>query len=290
MHRLILHNDDIQEASLAALSPGQVGALSGWGVFSTLRVVDGVPFAWERHWERIRRDAHVLRVPLPPDPEYVRGRLLRLIHANSAWNATLRVVVLRNRGGIWQGSGDREFDLIGLTTDLKNWGRGVNLAVHTQARHAASVFRGTKILSWAANLAMLEEAQEGGYDEVILLNERDEVSECTSANIFVADGAAVWTPPLESGCLPGVTREILLEEARAGGLPVGERTLRLEDLERATEVFITSTTRELLPVRAVEGRPMRQAGGARAALQEAFSRYVDSYVARNKSAGEPIRT
>jgi branched-chain amino acid aminotransferase len=200
----------------------------------------------------------------------------------------MRVVALRNRGGIWQGPGDREFDLIALTADLKDWGRGVKLAVHPQARHAASPFRGTKSLSWSHNLAMLEEAQQAGYDETILLNERNEVSECTSANIFVAEGSRVWTPPLESGCLPGVTREILLGEVRAEGYAVGEKTLGLEELERAGEVFITSTTRELLQVLSVQGRPLRQEGGARIALQEAFSRYVEAYVAQHNSAHEPI--
>lgn len=282
MHRFILHNDEIHEASARVLTPGQVGLLSGWGVFSTLRVVDGVLFAYGLHWERMRRDARTLRVPFPSEPEYVRTRLMRLVRANNALNATLRVVVVRNRGGIWQGPADREFDLIALTTDLKNWGGGVNLALRAQARHAASEFRGVKMLSWALNLALLEEAQAAGFDEVILLNERGEVSECTSANIFIAQGSQVWTPPLDSGCLPGVTREVLLEAGRVEGVPVGEKALYPEDLERADEVFVTSTTRELLPVLSIQRQPLRQAGNLRVRLQQAFSRYVDDYVAQHK--------
>ena len=117
---------------------------------------------------------------------------------------------------------------------MKDWGGGVKLSVHAQARHAACEFRGTKILSWALNLAMLEEAQEAGFDEVILLNERGEVSECTSANIFAAQGSQVWTPPLDSGCLPGVTRELLLEEVRVEGISTGERDAAAGGPERAT--------------------------------------------------------
>jgi branched-chain amino acid aminotransferase len=286
MHRFSLHNDEIREVSDRVLSPGQTGLLAGWGVFSTLRVVDGVPFAYERHWERMCRDARALRVPFPSQPDYIRSRVLRLIRANSAREATLRVVVVRNRGGIWQGSADRDFDLIALTTDLKPWGSGVSLSVHPQARHAACRFRGVKILSWALNLAMLEEAQEAGFDEVILLNERGEVCECTSANLFIAQGRQVWTPPLESGCLPGVTRELLLEEVRVEGIQVGERALVPEDLERADEVFITSTTRGLLPVLSVERQPVRQSGETLLRLQEAFRRYVDAYVARRQ--GTPL--
>jgi len=284
MHPFVLHNDELCATSDRVLSPGQVGLLTGWGVFSTLRVVEGVLFAWERHWDRMRRDAQILRVPLPADSEHLRSRLMNLVQANHATNATLRVAVVRNRGGVWQGPVDRDFDLIALTADLKNWGRGVKLAVHSQARHAACVFRGTKILSWALNLAMLEEAQEAGCDEVILLNERDEVSECTSANLFVSEGGRVWTPPLESGCLPGVTRQILLEEIHGAGVTIAEKTLLLGDLEAADEVFITSTTRELLPVLSIAGRPIQQTGAARAALQEAFSHYVDAYVAQHKPA------
>ncbi len=282
MHRFILHNDEVCEASAKVLSPSQVGLLSGWGVFSTLRVADGVLFAWERHWDRMLRDAHALHIPFPADPDRLRSDLLRLVRANGVVNGTLRIVVVRNRGGIWEGPNDRDFDVIALTTSLKDWGGGVKLAMRSQARHAGSEFRGTKITSWALNLAMLEEAQQAGFDEVILLNERGEVSECTSANVFIAEGGRVWTPPLDSGCLPGVTRQVLLEEIRIPGISVGERVLVPEDLEQADEVFITSTTRDLLPVLSIENRRVSQAGHTRLALQEAFSRYVDAYVAHHK--------
>ncbi|MGE5570132.1 MAG: aminotransferase class IV [Rhodospirillales bacterium] len=282
MHKFILHNDEICEASAKVLSPGQVGLLSGWGVFSTLRIAGGVLFAWERHWNRMLRDARALHVPFPDDPEYVHSRLLRLVRANKVVDGTLRVVVVRNRGGIWEGPTDREFDLIALTTYLKDWGEGVKLALRPQARHAGSDFRGTKITSWALNLVMLEEAQQAGFDEVILLNERGEVSECTSANIFIAEGSQVWTPPLDSGCLPGVTREVLLEEIRIPDITIGEKPILPADLERADEVFITSTTRDLLPVLQIGDRPVRQGGKARLTLQAAFRSYLDDYVARHR--------
>jgi branched-chain amino acid aminotransferase len=279
MHRFILHNDEVCEASQPVLSAGQVGALSGWGVFSTLRVAAGVLFAFERHWARMVRDARTLRVPFPDDPEAMRSRLLKLVEANQAFEATLRVAVVRNRGGIWEGPNRRDYDLVALTTGLKNWGGSVRLAVSEQARHAASPFRGTKILSWAQNLVLLEQAQCRGFDEVILLNERGEVSECTSANMFIARGGDVFTPPLDSGCLPGVTRELLLGDVAAPDIAVTEAPLTLEDLYRADEVFITSTTRDLLPVSEIEGRPLRPSGDARARLQAEFSRYIDEYVA-----------
>ena len=177
LHRFVLHNEQLREASEKILSPGQVGLLSGWGIFSTLRVTDGVLFAFERHWARMSRDAAALHVALPPDPEKVRMRLLELVDANHAYNSTMRLVVVRNCGGMWQGpASDRPSDLLALTADSKDWGGGVRLCYAAQARHAASSFAGTKIISWAMNLTWLEEAQAKGFDEVILLNERGEVS------------------------------------------------------------------------------------------------------------------
>ena len=261
------------------LSPGQVGLLSGWGVFSTLRVHRGVLFAYERHFERMQRDARLLRVPFPEDPDYIRVRLLRLIQANRAQEATLRVVVVRNRGGSWQGPCERDFDLIALTADLTDWGESVRLTMQPQARHAACPMAGVKMLSWALNLTWLEQAQQRGFDEVILLNERGQISECTSANIFISQGNRVWTPPLDSGCLPGVTRAVLLEEIRVPGIQVAEKALYPEDLQEADEIFITSSTRDLLPVREVEGLTVRRAGQARSLLADAFRRYLDEYVA-----------
>jgi len=189
LHRFILHNETIREASDPALSPGQVGLLSGWGVFTTLRVSEGVLFAFERHWARIMRDAAAFHVPIPEDPGKVRRQVLDLVDANRAYNATLRLVIVRNGGGMWADPAPhRPSDLIALTADSKAWGVGVKLARQANARHAASPFAGTKILSWSMNLTWLESAQRRGFDEVVLLNERGEVAECTSANIFVAHG------------------------------------------------------------------------------------------------------
>src|SRR5579871_5759390 len=119
MHRYLLHNNDIRDASELCLSPGQVGVLNGWGVFSTIRVYEGVLFAWERHWARMQRDAALMRVPFPEEASWLEQRLHRLIEVNHAANATLRVVVIRNRGGMWEGPGvTSDFDVIAFTADV----------------------------------------------------------------------------------------------------------------------------------------------------------------------------
>ena len=275
MHRFLLHNDEIRPAGDRIVSPGQVGLLNGWGVFSTIRVYDGVMFEWDRHWARMQRDAVRLRVPFPEKPEWLEEKLNRLIDANQAWNSTLRVVVVRNRGGMWEGpAATRDFDTVAFTADVNQWGDSVRLGMVPNARHAANEFAGVKYLSWSQNLTWYERAHEQGLDEVILLNERGEVAECTSANVFVVHGSRVATPPLSSGCLPGVTRAVLLEQI--GG--VDEKTLFPEDLESADEVFITSTTRELMPVVSIESLKIRGGSAVTGKLQAAFSKYVESYV------------
>jgi branched-chain amino acid aminotransferase len=290
LHRFILHDDQIREASERCLAPGQVGLLSGWGVFSTLRVVEGVLFAYERHWARIARDAAALHVPIPENPEGVRQKLLVLVEANQAFDCTLRIAIVRNSGGMWAApSIGRASDLIALTADSKDWGHGVKLSSQTQARHAACQFAGTKILSWAMNLTWLESAQARGFDEVVLLNERGEVAECTSANIFIANGAEVATPPLDSGCLPGITREVLLGGNLVPGIRMVEKTLRLEDLLSADEVFITSTTRNLLPVIQIENRQVGRTNRTQIALATAFAAFVERYVAEHREVAAARR-
>lgn len=279
LHRHILHNDVIRDAADRVLAPSQVGLLSGWGVFTTLRVADGVLFAWDRHWARIQRDAKAFHVPLPEDSEQVHRKLLELVEANRAYNSTLRLVIVRNGGGMWANPNpERPSDVIALTADSKDWGEGVKLAYQANARHAASPFAGTKILSWSMNLTWLEQAQARGFDEVILLNECGEVAECTSANIFIANGHQVWTPPLSSGCLPGITREVLLCEIHVPGIAIAEKPLTPGDLETADEVFITSTTRDLLPVFQIEDKQIHRGSQTREALQKAFSAYLKKYV------------
>ena len=279
MHRFLLHNDEIREAAETSLAAGQVGLLAGWGVFSTLRVYDGVMFTWDRHWERMKRDAALMRVPFPPEAQWLFDGLNRLIDANQAWNSTLRVVAIRNQGGLYTGPGQtRDFDVIALTVDVVEWPAAVKLGLVPHGRHAASEFAGTKYTSWSENLTRYERAHEQGLDEVILLNERSEVAECTSANIFCVHGRKVSTPPLNAGCLAGVTRSVLLEEIQVPGIEVRERILLTADLESADEVFITSTTRELLPVTHIEGLNIHRGHAVCDQLHAAFRTNVDSYV------------
>lgn len=280
MHQHLLHNSDIRDVGEVFVSPGQVGFMNGWGVFSTLRVCQGVLFAYKRHYDRMARDASRMHVAFRIPASELEEALLRLVAANNAFDATLRVAVVRNKGGLFEGSQlSRESDVIAFTTDLNEWGEGVKLSYVPNGRHAASPFAGIKMTSWAQNLTWYEEAHEQDFDEAILLNEAGQVSECTSANIFVIQDDNVWTPPVESsGCLAGVTRAILLEHIQVRGLTIAERELSPSDLEESEQVFITSTTRDLLPVLEVDHEPLAQNRETLARLQKAFSDYRDAYV------------
>lgn len=290
IHGHIFHNGEIRETSTPLLMAGQVGLLSGWGVFSTLRVKDGALFAWERHWARMNRDARLLNVTMPPDEAKLERELMELARVNERPNCTLRFVVLRNGGGTWAGAlpGGRGSDLIALTADSKDWGQNVRLTVQPNARFAAGEFTGAKILSWSANLVWAERAQQQGFDEAILLNEHGRVSECTSANIFAMSGNEVWTPPVTDGCLPGITREVLLQELQVPGVRILERGLTVSDLELADEVCITSTTRDLLPVREIAGKTLGNKADVREKVTAAFREFMRNDIARRLSASRVL--
>jgi branched-chain amino acid aminotransferase len=190
---------------------------------------------------------------------------------------------LWNTVGSWRSEEKMpDVDLVITTADLPSYPEQVRLTVREQGRHAASPLAGVKTISWLGSVWAVAEAQREGFDEVVLLNERGEVSECTAANIFAVKGEKVVTPPLSSGCLEGVTRGILMEIASEAGTSVVEQTLRLEDLYNAEEVFVTSTNRNVIGVKEIAGHVI--AGGVTGEitkkLDEAFEGYIDEYVER----------
>jgi branched-chain amino acid aminotransferase len=212
------------------------------------------------------------------------------VELNETPDCTMRLVVVRNGGGLWEGpASGRASDTIALTASSKRWGNGVRLGIQQHGRYAASDFTRAKVLSWAHNLRWAERAQEQGFDEVILLNEFGRVAECTSANVFAVFGKEVVTPPLSDGCLPGITREVLLDEIRVPGVSVIEGSLTVEDLDRADQVFITSTTRGLLTVREVAGRELANRGDVCDRLLSAFDAFVEQDIARRRSASGTYR-
>ena len=281
IHSQVFHNDRIVPIGQARLSPGQAGLLSGWGLFTTLRIFQGQAFAYERHWRRLEKDAARTRLPFPFDPEQVRGYLNALVRTNQVVEGTARIYMIYNRVGFWQSDEALpEVDLLLYTAGLPAHPGTARLAVAEHGRHAASPLAGVKSTAWLNNVWHLAQAQQQGWYEVILLNERGEVSECTSANLFCAKGGEVLTPPLSSGCLEGVTRSVLLEIAPRAGIPMSEKTLRPEDLYAAEEVFMTSTNRSLLGVSEIAGHRFNAPGPIAQKLERAFDTVMREYAAK----------
>jgi len=280
IHSLIFHNDRIVPVEEARLSAGQAGLTNGWGLFTTMRVFQGAAFAYERHWRRLEKDAGRIRLPFRFDPAEVRRHLGELLTANHVVEGTARIYLIYNRVGFWQsGEPMAEVDLIMCTAGLPPNSEQARLGVAENGRHAASPLAGVKTTSWLNNVWHLAEAQKAGWTEVILLNERGEVAECTSANIFCVKGGAVFTPPLSSGCLEGVTRSVLLEIAPRAGVSMSEKSLTLEDFYAADEVFITSTNRSLLGVSEISGhRYSVVMGQVVQKLERAFDTNMREYV------------
>jgi branched-chain amino acid aminotransferase len=276
LHDFVYRNNQLVPMREVRLSPGQAGLLNGWGVFTTIRIYNGQPFAFERHWKRLTTDATRLNIPVEWKPEAVLDQLGRLIEANHVLEGCGRIYFVYNRVGSWISDETMpEVDLILYTAGLPKRKGPVRLAMQSCGRYAASPLAGVKVTAWLDNVWMLDQAHQRGFDEVILLNEHNEVTECTAANIFCVRNGEVITPPLSAGCLPGVTRSVLLELGEKIGLGIEEGPLEADDLFSADEVFITSTTREVQPVSQIEDRTITEVNGPiTQGLAEAFSQYV----------------
>ncbi len=288
IHKLVYHNDRVLPLSEIRLSPGQAALFNGWGVFTTMRIYDGRAFAFERHWARLMRDAGLLDIPVKHTAEQVDGALGELLRANRVGNGCVRVYFLYNKVGFWCSDEPMPTtDFLMYTTDLPKRIGPTQLGVQAHGRYAANPLTGRKVTSWLQNVFSLEQAHKRGFEETVLLNERDEVSECTAANLYRVQGGKVATPPLNSGCLAGVTRQVLFEIAPKLGIALEERAFKISELYSADEVFITSTTREVQAVAKIEDHQFVAPGPVTTQLADAFSDFVRRYFAAKK-AGKTV--
>ena len=279
VHALAYYNGEILPADEIRLSPFQTGLLTGWGLFSTLRIYRGVPFAIEDHMARLAADAARLRIDLGDLLDHIPAALRGLVERNRALESMARVYCIRNRGGLLDTPGRRPTDLLVFSAELRDWGSAARLRIQPHGRHAQAPLAATKTLTWSHNLVLLEAANQAGFDDVLLLNERGEVSECTAANIFAVREGRLETPPLaSSGALPGISRRHLLAACARAGRPVVERVLLPHDLFSADEVFICSTTREVQAVVRLDDRDVSGPGPVTAACARLFRQEVDRYV------------
>ena len=225
------------------------GFLVGDGVFETLRVYGGEPFAIGEHLERLRAGVEAMRLAPPPTTELERAAR-EVLGANDLLEARMRITVTSGSGPAGLARGPGPLTVLVVALPLTPW-PPTSTAIVSSLRHDEhSPLAGVKTTALAQSVIAYAEARQAGADEALFLNTAGDLCEATTANLFlVLDGAAV-TPPLESGCLAGITRGHVLE------LGAVARTLSQEDLARAEEAFLTSSTREVQPLVSVDGRPV----------------------------------
>jgi branched-chain amino acid aminotransferase len=246
MHRLISHNNQLIDVTESRISPTSAALLYGWGVFTTLRIYDGKPFAFDRHWKRLESHAEKARVPIALDLKLARRAIHKLIAANSVEQGRARITLLRGETGSWSSESGSESELIIFTsTDFSAARNDLSLTVSPYRVLSTAVLAGVKQTAMLENLFALEEARSRNFNEAVLLNERGEIVSATAANIFWVIGDEIFTPSLSTGCVSGITRHFIHEIAVRWKLHLVEGSFPVQRLLEAREVFLASTAREV---------------------------------------------
>ena len=233
----------------ARISPLDHGLTVGDGVFETMRVYDGVPFAWRRHLARLAASAAGLGLELP-DTAALRAAATDVIAANDLRDARLRLTVTGGPAppGSSRRSGGRPVVFL-VATPMDPSTPTVDVVVVPWTRNEHGATTGLKTISYAANVRALAYAEERGAGEAIFANTRGDLCEATGSNVFVVRDGTLITPPATAGCLLGVTRGLLLELAE----DCKEADIPVDALATADEAFLSSTTREVQPIAHVDG-------------------------------------
>ena len=249
-------NGVVTDGDQAVVSVFDHGFLYGDGVYETLRTYNRQPFLLDRHLARLRASAERLALAVPPTDADLEDRMrVTMRDVTPDGEVTIRVLVTR-------GVGDLTYDpaacphptivmIVRPHRDIPDslLHDGVSVVVASVLRnHPRTVDPSIKSNNLLNNVLAMQEAVRRQAHEAILLNHRGELAECSQSNLFAVRDGIVLTPPLDAGLLEGVTRNFLFEVGAGIGVPVREAVLREADLEQVDELFITSTTREVIPV------------------------------------------
>lgn len=257
-------NDGLVEAGDALVAADDHGLTTGDGCFETLKIVGGVPFAVRRHVTRLAASCAGLGLTPPLHDDVLRA-VDAVVHDAGPGAGRLRITVTAGRAPLGSGRGDVRPTLIVMAGPGAAWDATTAVAVCPWVRNERSAVAGLKTTSYAENVVALAWAQRRGCSEAIFRNTRGELCEGTGTNIFVVVDGVLATPPLDAGCLAGVTRQLVLELVDAT-----ERPIALEELATADEVFLTSSTRDVHPVHAVDTRRIAAPGPVTASAQQSF--------------------
>ncbi len=274
--RLAWINGRLVRGADAVLSLFDRGARDGGGIFETLRVYAGRPFAWERHMERLVLSAAELGFPVPPAPAVLGAAVAELLAAQSLADAVVRITVTRGiaggrpvRTGAW---------IEAETLGSRLWPgtrRGAASAMVSALAFSPGWLGRHKTTSRLAWDLAREQARAAGVDEALLLSPAGHVLEGAASNMFVVRDDEVLTPPLAHDVLPGVTRAVVLELCAALRIRHREQPLVREHLRSAEEVFLTNSVQEVLPLARLDGRDLP----ARAVGEQLLAAYRDRVAA-----------
>ncbi len=277
--RLAMIDGEVYASDQAKISVYDRGFLYGDSVFETVRTYAGKTFALDEHMRRLERSAAALALALPVATAELAAETLRAIAAAGNPESSARVMLTRGVGpmGLDPGAATHPCRVI-LVEPLQlppdeAYRRGVS-ARCVQTVRASDAVHSAKLANYVASVLAVRDAKAAGADEALVVSRDGRVIEGTTANLFAVIGARLITPSLEAGILDGITRAAVIELAPAEGVNVELAALTPEELCSADEVFLTSTIREILPVREVDGRAVRAPGPVTRRLHAAFRKRV----------------
>jgi len=279
-------NGIVGPAEEARVSVLDNGFAFGDSVYEVLRTYRGLAFEPGRHFRRLRVSAARLGISVPASDASLLAQVDALLARAAGGESYIRIVVSRGLGDC-----SYNFDRVQGPTVVMiqkplppypawHYSDGIKVAaVGVRRNHPRALDPAIKSSNLLNNILAMREAQSRGGEEPVLLNQEGFVAEGASTNVFLARGGTVLTPPLSAGILAGITREGVLELLPGLRVPFREEPLRLDDLLAADEAFMTSTTREVVPVKQVDenaignGRP----GPLTRRVMEAFGAYAPSH-------------
>jgi branched-chain amino acid aminotransferase len=241
-------NGRLVDPAEPAVSAFDHGLLVGDGVFETAKIVDGTPFALRRHLVRLRRSASGLGIEVPYSDDELRTAIKECIEACGPAAGRLRTTVTGGPGPLGSTRGSVLPTVLIAVTEATPWEPSTAVITVPWPRNERSAVAGLKTVSYAENVVAVAAAHERGATEAIFANLAGDLCEGTGSNIFVGVGGRLVTPPLSSGCLAGITRELLLEVTDAV-----EEDLPATALAEADEALLTSSTRDVHPISHVDG-------------------------------------
>lgn len=249
MNRRVSFNLQILPAEKTFISAVSAAALYGKGVFTSVAVCNSKPFLWEKHWRRLKSSTAKIGLDLSDFYESkVKNALTEIIFLNNLKKGRARITLFdESASRIWDFESKNKTSLLVTTADFRPVKDDQRLSVSPFAVNSQSPLTGIKSGNYLENLLALEDAQKAGFDETLRLNEKGEIVSAALANIFWVKGEKIFTPPLETGCLAGTTREFLLEN-----FSVREKSAGLGELLRANEIFLTSAGIGVKSVKSVD--------------------------------------